>query len=181
MFNTGMAHWSRWIGGMPAFRIFGKGRGEVEWRIIDVFASQRRNVSSRWPFWGGACTTWRSSVIAVGWDFAELVFSEQVVAPASRDRYIEVAGGRLRDTARRKSAGAPSFPSASEILAHECGHTWQALRLGAAYLPLVGSMTLFREGSRFWNHYENQASEMGLFGGMLNGSVCSRLVDSRRE
>jgi hypothetical protein len=76
-----------------------------------------------------------------------------------------------------RGAGGPSFPSASEILAHEIGHTWQAVRLGPFYLPLVGSVTLFREGPHFWNHFENQASEQGRFGGIVNGSACGELIE----
>src|SRR5581483_7337111 len=123
--------------------------------------------------WGGACTTWSDCVVAVGWDFALLAYGEQRLEPASRDMPVVVAGGRLRDVRRRLAAAAPTFPSASEILAHECGHTYQALQLGPAYLPVVGAVTLFREGPRWWNHFENRASEEGQFGGFVNGSVGS--------
>jgi hypothetical protein len=96
--------------------------------------------------------------------------------PASREHPVEVAGGRLNDGPRRQAAGGPSFPGASEVLAHECGHTWQVRRLGLAYWPVVGAVTLFREGPHWWNHFENQASETGLFGGIVNGSVCTELM-----
>ncbi|HXG08885.1 MAG TPA: hypothetical protein VNK04_03780, partial [Gemmataceae bacterium] len=142
-----------------------------------VYATSRRNAESRWPLWAGTCIAWSDQVIAVGWDFAEQVLREQAREPASRQCPVEVAGGRIRDARRRAAVGAPSFPSASEVLAHECGHTWQARRLGALYLPLVGSVTLFREGPHFWNHFENQASEQGLFGGLVNGSVCPELME----
>ncbi len=66
--------------------------------------------------------------------------------------------------------------SASEILAHECGHTIQAIRLGFAYLPVVGSVTLFREGRHWWNYFENRASEEGQFGGIVSGSVSAELL-----
>ena len=66
--------------------------------------------------------------------------------------------------------------SASEVIAHECGHTWQALRMGPAYLPLVGAVTWFQEGPNPWNRFENEASEEGLFGGIVNRSVCPRLM-----
>jgi hypothetical protein len=169
----------RRLGGTPAFRIYGKGRPEPEWRTIDVFASERRDLPSPWPLLAGACTTWTSSVIAVGWDFAERLLAEQAATPASRDHHVEVAGGRIRDVARRRAAGAYSYPGASEILAHECGHTWQASRLHGTYLALVGSVTLFREGNHFWNHFENQASEVGQFGGIIAGSVCARLMERK--
>jgi hypothetical protein len=52
------------------------------------------------------------------------------------------------------------------VMAHECGHTAQARRLGMTYLPLVGPVTLCREGNRWWNHWENNASEQGLMGGI---------------
>jgi hypothetical protein len=87
-----------------------------------------------------------------------------------------VVGGRIRDDARRAAAGAPLFAAAGEVLAHECGHTAQVRRLGIAYWPVVGAVTLFREGPHWWNHFENQASEQGQFGGIVNGSVCSKLM-----
>jgi len=102
---------------------------------------------------------------------------EQMTEPASRQRPVEVAGGRLGELMRRADAGVPSFPTVSEVLAHECGHTWQALRFRAAYLPIGATFTLFREGPRFWNRFENQASEQGQFGGILTRSVCQRVID----
>src|SRR4051794_35276946 len=161
---------------MPCFRIYGKARSERAWRIIDVHAIRRRNLTSRWPLLGGSCTTWTSQIIAVGWDFAEWVLREQAYAPASRDNPVVVAGGRLRNLARRAAAGAPSFPSASEVLAHECGHTRQAHRLDALYLPVVGAVTLFREGRHWWNYFENDASDQGQFGGIVDGTVSPSLA-----
>jgi hypothetical protein len=173
MLNELLTRTFRRLGGVPCFRIHGKARREPVWRVIDVFATHRRDATSRWPapFWPGTCITWTSAVIVVGWDFAALVLREQVADPASRDRPVEVAGGRIRDAGRRAAAGGPSYPWASEVLAHECGHTAQALRLGAAYLPVVGALTLFREGPHWWNHFENDASAQGQFGGLVNGSV----------
>lgn len=170
-----LTRWLRRLGGSPCFRIYGKARIETEWRVIDVLATDRRNSESRWPLWGGTCTTWTDGVIAVGRDFAERVLEEQRREPASREHPVEVAGGRIRDPARREAAGGPSFASASEVLAHECGHTFQAIRLGIAYLPVVGSVTLFREGPHWWNHFENRASEDGQFGGIVTGSVAEEL------
>lgn len=144
--------------------------------MVHVFATPRRNIDSRWPLWAGACITWTDEVIVVGCDFAKHVYREQSERPASRDHPIEVAAGRLSDASRRIAAGASTIASASEVLAHECGHTWQARRLGAFYLPVVGSVTLFREGRHAWNHFENQASEIGQFGGIVNGSVSSRVI-----
>ncbi len=92
-----------------------------------------------------------------------------------------MAGGRLHDAFRRDAADASPFPSASEILAHECGHTWQVLRMGLLYWPIGGTVTLFREGQHWWNHFENQASEQGQFGGIVNGSVCDELMSRLRR
>lgn len=64
-----------------------------------------------------------------------------------------------------RAMGAPR-PSFSEVMAHECGHTAQALRLGAFYLPLVGAVTLAREGNHWWNYWENDASAQGQMGGI---------------
>jgi hypothetical protein len=176
MLNELLTDWLNWWGGSPCFRIYGKSRREADWRVIDVYATSRRNAASPWPLWKGTCTTWSATVIVVGWDFAREVWKEQTAAPAGRHHPVEVGGGRIRDWSRRVAAGVDAFPTASEVLAHECGHTWQALRLGPAYLPLVGSTTLFREGPRPWNHFENEASEVGQFGGLVNGSVCSELT-----
>lgn len=141
-----------------------------------MFATHRRDLASRWPLWGGACTTWTDCVIAVGWEFAEQALLEQQAEPASREYPLVVAGGRIRVVKRRLAAGGQSLASASEVLAHECGHTYQAIQLRAGYLPIVGAVTLFREGPHWWNHYENRASEEGMFGGIVNGSVSATLL-----
>jgi hypothetical protein len=182
MFDSLATAWLRRLGGRPCFRIWGKARREKDWRTIDVFATHRRNADSRWPryLWRGTCITWTSRVIAVGWDFAEEVLREQLAEPASRKRPVEVTGGRIRDPFRRAEAGGEPWASASEILAHECGHTGQARRLGFLYYPIGGSLTLFREGKHFWNHFENQASEQGQFGGIVNGSVRDQLMERVR-
>ncbi len=117
--------------GTPSFRIYGKARAESHWRAIDVFANRRHNVDSLWPLMRGACVTWSDEVIVAGWDFAAIILREQRRNPASREFPIEVAGGRLGDAARRLAVHAPSHFSASEVLAHEVGHTAQAIRLGA--------------------------------------------------
>jgi hypothetical protein len=160
----------------PCFRVYGKARRETGWRVIDVYATRRRDWSSRWPLFGGTCITWTSSVVAVGWDFAERLLREQAVNPASRERPVEVLGGRLHDPERRAAAGAPSIPSASEVMAHEIGHTGQARRMSVLYWPVGGAVTLFREGPHVWNRFENRASETGQFGGIVNGSVCEALM-----
>ena len=165
--------------GSPCFRIHGKTRSEQAWRIIEVHATHRRDSDSHWPrlLWRGTCITWTASIIAVGWDFAEEVLHEQASEPASRTHPVEVPAGRLRDSFRRTAAGGDAFPTASEVLAHECGHTGQALRLGMLYWPVGAAVTLFREGPHWWNHFENQASEQGQFGGIVNGSVCPALME----
>ena len=178
MFNRLASGALRRLGGAPCFQIYGRARRERDWRIIGVHATHRRDGDSRWPrfLFRGTCITWTAEVIAVGWDFAVDVLREQVSEPASRDRPVEVASGRLRDHLRRTAAAASPFASASEILAHECGHTWQMLRMGLLYWPIGGALTLFREGPRWWNRFENQASELGQFGGIVNGSVCAALM-----
>jgi hypothetical protein len=164
------------LSGPPAFQIYGRGRHETDWHTLDVYATPRRDRTSRLPLWRGTCITWTSRVIAVGCDFAEVLLAEQAREPASRDRPVVVAGGRLRDGRRRVGAGASSKPSASEVLAHEIGHTAQARRIGVVYWPLGGAVTFFREGPHWWNHFENQASATGLFGGIVNGSVNAELL-----
>lgn len=156
--------------------VYGKGKCEPCWRVISIVATSRRNLASPWPLLAGACITWTDSIIAVGWDFAEHLLLEQFTDPASRTHPVEVRGGRLRDESRRRTAGESVLVSASEIMAHECGHTWQAKRMGGLYW-LVGALTtLCREGPYWWNRFENQASESGLFGGIVNNSVCPELV-----
>ncbi len=166
------------LGGPPCFQIHGKARGETQWRVVGVYATHRRDADSRWPrsLFRGTCITWTAGVVAVGWDFAEHVLREQISEPASREHPVEVAAGRIRDRLRRADAGASPFASCSEVLAHECGHTWQMLRLGVFYWPIGGAFTLFREGPHWWNRFENQASEIGQFGGIVNGSVCPDLM-----
>ena len=178
MFNALVTAGFRGWGGVPCFCVYGKARREAAWRVIDVFATPRRDRDSRWPsfLFRGTCITWTASVIAVGWDFALEVLREQAAEPASREHPVEVAGGRTRDLERRVAAGAGPWASASEVLAHECGHTWQALRLGWAYWPVGAAVTRLREGPRFYNRFENQASEQGQFGGVVNGSVHPELM-----
>lgn len=149
------------------FQIFGRASYEPEWHRIDVVATHRRDFTGGWPFIRGSCITWSTDIIAVGWDFASEVLREQSLAPASRERPAIVRGRRLR------AGRAPEFgvPGASEILAHECGHTGQARRLGMWYWPLGAAFTLFREGERWWNRFENEASATGQFGGIVAGSV----------
>lgn len=176
---SNLAHdWVHWISGSPTFQIYGKARREPDWRMIDIYATPRRNRDSPWPgpFWRGTCITWTHAAIAVGCDFAEFVLREQRDRPASRQNPVEVIGGRLRDLSRRTAAGTLAGPTVCEVLAHECGHTWQALRLGIAYWPAGALLTLFREGHGWWHHFENEASEQGLFGGIVNGSVAPDLM-----
>jgi hypothetical protein len=160
--------------GRPCFRIYGRASYESDWRVIDIFATHRRDFTSRWALGGGTCIAWTSQVIAVGWDFASWIIRDERENPTERDRPVSVCGGRLRIAARR---GAASLPTAAEILAHECGHTGQAQRLGGLYWPLVGAFTLCREGAHWWNHFENQASETGQFGGIVSGSVWAERFD----
>src|SRR5262249_56287461 len=77
-------------------------------------------------------------------------------------------GGRRGAAPRREAAGAPSWASASEVLAHECGHTRQARRLGWLYLPTGALFTAWGEGERRRNWFENQASAEGRFGGLVH-------------
>ncbi len=178
MFNQLATSILRRLSSPPCFQIQGKARGESAWRIIGVHATHRRDSDSRWPpyLFRGTCITWTAEIIAVGWDFAEDVLREQMNEPASCECPVEVAAGTIRDSLRRASAGASPFASASEVLAHECGHTWQMLRLGFLYWPIGGALTLFREGPHWWNCFENQASEIGQFGGIINGSVHPQLM-----
>jgi hypothetical protein len=173
MFHDTVSSLYRTFAGTPCFRVYGKAAAEPDWRVIDIFATDKRNCSSRWPLFRGTCITWTSSVIAVGWDFAEELLREQVTEPASREFPVVVAGGRLRDITRRPSAAG--FATASEIMAHECGHTAQAESMGFLYWLVGALVTQAREGPRFWNRFENQASETGMFGGIIRSSICARL------
>jgi hypothetical protein len=164
------------LSGRPTLRVYGKGKTESAWREIAVFARGRRNLVSRLPFFRGSCITWTRRVIAVGCDFAEWLVREQAANPASRESPVDVTGGRLHGTARN----APG-PSASEVMAHECGHTCQAARWGPLYLPIGALFTWWREGDRWWNWFENEASELGQFGGIVSGSVESGLWERVRS
>jgi hypothetical protein len=161
-----------------AFSVYGRDRREKEWRVIDVFATRLRDRDSRWPapFFRGTCITWSASAVCVGEDFAEDVLREQIDQPASREHPVEVTGGRIGDPRRRLAAGGEAWASSSEVLAHECGHTYQARRLSWLYLPAGALFTLWREGPRWYNAFENHASERGQFGGIVNGSVRAELM-----
>ncbi|MGH7225308.1 MAG: hypothetical protein ACRELF_18960, partial [Gemmataceae bacterium] len=111
MFNRLATSAARRLGGPPCFQIHGKARVESDWRVIGVHATHRRDSDSRWPAFRGTCITWTAEVIAVGWDFAEDVLREQVSEPASRDRPVEVAVGRINDPLRRAAAGASPWAS----------------------------------------------------------------------
>jgi hypothetical protein len=162
MLHDWFSSWLRECGGPPCFRIWGRAETERDWRQIDVLATARRNRDSGWPMWAGVCITWTDSVIAVGCDFAEQLLRELAVFAVSRSSPVMIPTGRLR------GAG---IPSNCEILAHEIGHTWQARRLGGFYWPLVGALTRFREGSHWWNFFENNASQIGVFGGIIAGTL----------
>jgi hypothetical protein len=172
--------WLDWIGVARAFRVYGKGKAERNWRVIDIVASPRRNMCGGWPIIAGTCITWSARMIAVGWDFAESVLREQIAAPVCRDKPLEVFAGRLRrgpgsagvsPANNQMCAGERPARQASEVLAHECGHTYQALRLQPLYLVIGGALTWWGEGRYWWNGFENQASATGLFGGIVNGSI----------
>jgi hypothetical protein len=169
--------------GPPGFRAYAKGRDEQDWREVKVFATRMRDLDSHWPapFFRGTAIAWAASLIAVGEDFAVAVLREQMEGPASRQRPVEVVGGRLRNSSQRWAASGPIAPSWSEVLAHECGHTWQALRFGWLYLPLGAVFTLWREGDGWAHWFENQASEAGLFGGIVSGSVRPDLMKRATE
>ena len=177
MYNRWFTAWHRWLG-ERAFQIYGKTRSETAWRVLDVLAMQRRNAVDGWmrPFWAGTLITWTDSIIACGWDVAEEVIREQVACPVSREHPLEVCGGRLRDPQRRLAAGGRPWPSCSEILAHEIGHSGQARRLSWLYLPKGAVFTLWREGDGWWHAFENEASEQGQFGGLVRGSVHPWLI-----
>ena len=181
MFHDTVSTLYRAFAGPPAFRVYGKAAYERQWRIIDVYATPLRDCSSRWPLFRGSCITWTSSIIAVGCDFAEELIREQRDEPASREHPAIVTGGRLRDLERRRAAcdsrdrlrdsARLAWASASEIMAHECGHTGQGRRMGFLYWLIGALVTQCREGKRFWNHFENQASETGMFGGIVKESL----------
>lgn len=154
-----------------SFRIWGRTRHESDWRQIRVVVTPCRNLSSRWPLLRGTCTCWGPNLIAVGEHFAQALFQQLSETPVRPECPVAVVAGRLTDPDRRLAAGGPAVPSPAEVLAHEIGHTAQARRLGLLYLPLVGALTLFREGPYWWNHFENEASLIGLFGGLVEDLV----------
>jgi glutathione S-transferase len=47
MVDALLTHWLRWLGGTPCFRVYGKARPEVDWRVIDVYATHRRDFGIR--------------------------------------------------------------------------------------------------------------------------------------
>lgn len=150
-----------------SFLIWGRTRQETQWRQIRVVVTPCRNLTSGWPLLRGTCTCWSRSLIAVGEQFAQALSVQLSETRVTRDCPVAVVAGRLNDPRLRSAAGGPPEPTPAEVLAHEIGHTIQALRLGPLYLPVVGSLTLFREGPYWWNRFENEASAVGLFGGLV--------------
>jgi len=183
MYNKIASAWLCSLGGRPAYQIWGRARPEKRWRRIHVFASHRRNWDSRWPapLFRGTAITWTSHVIAVGWDLAIQVYREQLLKPASPNHPQIVLSGRLNDQRRRLSQGFSPMPTASEIIAHECGHTRQAYQLEYVFLPAGALFTLFREGNSWYNHFENIASEQGEFGGIIPGTLHPSLIALSRQ
>ena len=56
---------------------------------------------------------------------------------------------------------------------------WVGASLASNCLSICLAGALFavwREGPRWFNNFENQASESGQFGGIVNGSVCPELL-----
>ena len=49
MLDGWLSAWLRCLGGRPAFRAYGKGRREAAWRVVEVYATHRRDADSRWP------------------------------------------------------------------------------------------------------------------------------------
>jgi hypothetical protein len=107
-------------------------------------------------------------LVAVGTEYARELLSDPLLPAITCASPVQVAAGTLRDAERRVAAGASPFPSAAELMAHEIGHTAQARRYRLLYLPLVGAVTRFGEGSRWWNRFENEASAIGQFGGLCD-------------
>lgn len=158
-----------------SFQVHGKTLKETSWRLITVQAFPWRNhEGGRFPF-RGTCTCWSPSFVAVGLDFAQQLLSDPSVWQITRERPVAVAAQSLSNFEKRRRAGASARPSHAEVLAHEIGHTLQARRYRLLYLPLVGSVTRFGEGPRWWQRFENEASAVGQFGGILADSVTSPL------
>jgi hypothetical protein len=182
MLHEWVSSFYRLARGTPAFRVYGKGRSEPDYSVIDIYATSLRDFGSGVPLMEGSCITWTSSLISVGWEFAAELLREQITSPASRQFPVGVLGTRLNDPFRRHAVSASPWPSHSEILAHECGHTAQARRMGGLYWLIGAALTLCREGPNWWNEFENRASEGGQFGGIVSGSICDRLLPVfRRE
>src|SRR5262249_39725731 len=60
MIDDWLSDWHRWVGGRPCLRIHGKARGESRWRILNVYATRRRDRDGRWPLTRGTCIAWTS-------------------------------------------------------------------------------------------------------------------------
>lgn len=157
--------------GPPCLRFYGRASYERDWNEIDLYAASRRDVPGGWPLIRGTAITWSANVVAAGWEFAAAIVREQAAEPATRDRPLMVRSGRLF-RGRTHCDG----PSAREVLAHECGHTGQARRMSFAFWPVGAAFTLFREGERWPNWFENEASATGQFGGIIDGSIDRRLL-----
>ncbi len=102
-----------------------------------------------------------AALLVLTWSGA-LVAAPSLNGPYHSDRFgrleLHTEGGRL--SARQTSGGVCKFAADRRMIEGEFEGN-----------VLVGSVTLCREGPHLWNHFENQASEQGLFGGLVSGSV----------
>ena len=109
MIDEWLTDYLRWIGGRPTLRIRGKVRCERAWRIIDVYASARRNRDSCWPLLRASCVTFTSEIIGV--EERRVLFQvvarteDEVIGEGTHERgIINIAkfATRLAEKMRRK-------------------------------------------------------------------------------
>ena len=152
--------------GPPCFQVYGKGRFKRDWHIVDVYTSRRRDCGSGWPFFSGTCITWTASVIAVGQDFAEQLLREQSTEPASQGNPVLVEGAAYTTS----TADLPPLPSLFPPLRKSWLTNAATPPRPAVWVVFMADWCqceLFRQGPHWWNRFENEASEIGRFGGIV--------------
>jgi RHS repeat-associated protein len=143
-------------GPLDTIIIWGEGIDETQWREITVKAYRLNEAIGKYG------TSWAISKNEIHTMKSVIDELRASSCPASR---VSPAFDDLQDAHGRYIPGT-GFGSAAEMhIAHEIGHTAQAVKMGPAYLPLVAGTTSFG-GVPVLNHFERNASFRGLYGGI---------------
>ena len=163
----------RLLSGRPCFRIYGRATYEPSWQVIDVFAFKSPGLDEPLaaPRRDLHYLDGRRHRRWMGLRRVRIARADRGSRPRGTARWSSAAGGSVRAAAassdrRRPAKSSPTNAATpAKLVGWESGIGRSALRL-----------TLFREGDRWWNWFENEASATGQFGGIVNGTVVAELM-----